>query len=136
MYDNGVRHVYVALESEAEVAALRPDWGALAESDLVAALVGVNAFAGAGSRWKTRMFSPVDGVGEDAATGSAAGPLACHLARHGRSSLGRAARDLAGRRDRPAVDALRDRLGSDATIERVEVGGTAVVVARGEFRIP
>ena len=38
---------------------------------------------GSGSRWKTRMFSPVDGVGEDAATGSAAGPLACHLARHG-----------------------------------------------------
>ena len=29
------------------------------------------------------MFSPLDGVGEDAATGSAAGPLACHLGRHG-----------------------------------------------------
>ncbi len=29
------------------------------------------------------MFSPFEGMGEDAATGSAAGPLACHLARHG-----------------------------------------------------
>ena len=38
--------------------------------------------------WKMRMFSPLDGVGEDAATGSAAGPLACHLGRHGARAVG------------------------------------------------
>ncbi len=43
----------------------------------------MNVFAGSGTQWKLRMFSPVDGVGEDAATGSACGPLACHLCRHG-----------------------------------------------------
>jgi hypothetical protein len=46
-------------------------------------------FAGDGDRWKTRMFAPADGVPEDPATGSAAGPLACHLARHGRIDFGR-----------------------------------------------
>ncbi len=136
VYDNGVRHVYVALESEAEVAALRPDWGALAESDLVAALVGVNAFAGSGSRWKTRMFSPVDGVGEDAATGSAAGPLACHLARHGIVLWGEQLEISQGAEIGRPSTLYATAWGSDATIERVEVGGTAVVVARGEFRIP
>ena len=34
------------------------------------------------------MFAPGDGVPEDPATGSAAGPLALHLARHGRIAFG------------------------------------------------
>ena len=37
---------------------------------------------------KTRMFGPALGVSEDPATGSAAGPLALHLARHGRTAFG------------------------------------------------
>ena len=69
----------MALPSKEDVAALKPDLNALAELDLVGAL----ACAGSGTSWKVRMFSPLDGVGEDAATGSAAGPLACHLGRHG-----------------------------------------------------
>ena len=63
-------------------------------------------FAGSG---ETVDGAHVLGGGEDPATGSAAGPLACHLARHGRIALGRRDHDLAGRRDRPAVDALRAR---------------------------
>src|SRR6266536_5089100 len=46
VYDNGVRHVYVALGSDEEVASLRPDLGALA--DLPAAL-GTSCFAGSGA---------------------------------------------------------------------------------------
>ena len=34
------------------------------------------------------MFAPAHGVAEDPATGSAAGPLAVHLARHGRIAFG------------------------------------------------
>ena len=34
------------------------------------------------------MFAPADGVPEDPATGSAAGPLALHLARHDRIAWG------------------------------------------------
>src|SRR6185437_9952064 len=49
---------------------------------------GINCFAGAGGRWKTRMFAPGLGVAEDPATGSAAGPIAYHLVRHGRIGFG------------------------------------------------
>src|SRR5205814_2087510 len=79
LYDNGMRHVYVSLRSEEEVARLRPD---LERLDLPPDL-GINCFAGSGTGWKTRMFAPGGGIAEDPATGSAAGPLALHLARHG-----------------------------------------------------
>jgi trans-2,3-dihydro-3-hydroxyanthranilate isomerase len=85
VYDNGLHHVYVTLGSEEEVAALKPDLGRLADDD---ELLGVNTIAGSGDRWKTRMFVPGGAIAEDPATGSAAGPLALHLARHGRIAFG------------------------------------------------
>jgi trans-2,3-dihydro-3-hydroxyanthranilate isomerase len=132
LYDNGLPHVYVVLGSEEEVARLRPDFGALAE---LPAALGVNCFAGAGKRWKTRMFAPAGGVAEDPATGSAAGPLALHLARHGRIAFGDEIEISQGAEvGRPST--LYARVdGSADSVERVEVGGSAVVVARGEFRL-
>lgn len=132
VYDNGVRHVYVALGSEAEVAGLAPDWSALSGQDVL----GVNVFAAAGDRWKLRMFSAFQGMGEDAATGSAAGPLACHLARHGLVEWGEPIEISQGAEiGRPStLHAVAQ--GSADGIESVEVGGSAVVVARGEFRLP
>jgi trans-2,3-dihydro-3-hydroxyanthranilate isomerase len=130
-YDNGVKHVYIALPSEDDVRALRPDMDVLATEDVV----GVNCFAGAGTRWKTRMFSPADGVGEDAATGSAAGPLACHLARHGLVEWGTEIEISQGAEiGRPSTLYARAD-GGGGLIDSVEVGGSAVVVARGEFRL-
>jgi trans-2,3-dihydro-3-hydroxyanthranilate isomerase len=132
VYDNGVRHAYVVLPSKEEVARLRPDSNALMELDLVGAL----AAAGEGTSWKVRMFSPLDGVGEDAATGSAAGPLACHLGRHGVVPWGEEIRIVQGTEiGRPSTLYAR-ATGAGETIESVEVGGSAVTVARGEFRIP
>jgi trans-2,3-dihydro-3-hydroxyanthranilate isomerase len=132
LYDNGIGHVYVALPSEEAVAALRPDLEALAELN---GIVGANCFAGEGRRWKTRMFAPADGVPEDPATGSAAGPLACHLARHGRIPFGEEIEIAQGAElGRPSTLFARVE-GSAERIEKVEVGGSAVVVARGEFRL-
>jgi trans-2,3-dihydro-3-hydroxyanthranilate isomerase len=129
-YKNGPLHVYVELESEAEVAALRPDFAALA----ALADVGANCFAGSGKRWKTRMFAPAHGVNEDAATGSAAGPLALHLARHGRIAFGDEIEIRQGAEiGRPSL--LRAKVtGSGERVETVEVAGSAVIVARGEFQ--
>ena len=132
VYDNGVRHAYVTLPSKEDVAALKPDSNALAELELVGAL----ACAGSGTSWKVRMFSPLDGVGEDAATGSAAGPLACHLARHGVVAWGEQITIEQGTEiGRPSTLYAR-ATGSGDAIESVEVGGSAVTVARGEFRVP
>jgi trans-2,3-dihydro-3-hydroxyanthranilate isomerase len=131
LYDNGVRHVYVTLASRDAVAALRPDFGALLELGTIC----VNCFAGEGERWKTRMFAPSAGVQEDPATGSAAGPLALHLARHGRVAWGDEIQIEQGAEiARPSL--LHARVdGSADDVESVQVGGSAVVVARGEFRL-
>jgi trans-2,3-dihydro-3-hydroxyanthranilate isomerase len=131
VYDNGVRHVFVGLASEEAVAAVDPDLRALSRFDAL----GFSCFAGSGDRWKTRMFAPGPGVPEDPATGSAAGPLAVHLARHGRIAWGDEIVISQGVEvGRPSTLYAR-AMGSEEQIERVEVGGAAVVVARGEFRL-
>jgi trans-2,3-dihydro-3-hydroxyanthranilate isomerase len=131
LYDNGIEHVYVCLGSREEVAALAPDLQRLASI----APYGINCFAGEGTRWKTRMFHPAFGVAEDPATGSAAGPLALHLARHGRIAFGDEIEIEQGVEiARPSK--LYARVdGTSDTVERIEVGGSAVIVARGEFGI-
>ena len=132
VYDNGVRHAYVVLPSKEDVAVLTPDMNALMELDLVGAL----AAAGNGTDWKMRMFSPLDGVGEDAATGSAAGPLACHLGRHGVVPWGDEIEVEQGTEIGRRSTLYARASGSGDTIEKVEVGGSAVTVARGEFKVP
>jgi trans-2,3-dihydro-3-hydroxyanthranilate isomerase len=128
-YRNGPLHAYVALASEPAVAALEPDLGALAKlPDL-----GVSCFAGSGSHWKTRMFAPAHGVAEDPATGSAAGPLALHLVRHGRIAFGQEIEIRQGAEiGRPSTLYARVE-GQGDRIDRIEVAGSAVVVARGHL---
>jgi trans-2,3-dihydro-3-hydroxyanthranilate isomerase len=131
-YPNGPLHVYVELDSGDAVSRLKPDFAALAELGGV----GANCFAGWGADWKTRMFAPGAGVLEDPATGSAAGPLAIHLARHGRIGFGQEIEIRQGAElGRPSI--LYARVyGSAEKIDRVEVGGSAVIVAEGQFRLP
>jgi trans-2,3-dihydro-3-hydroxyanthranilate isomerase len=132
VYDNGARHAFAVLPAPGDVARLSPDWSALAGHELTGAI----ACAGSGAGWKLRMFSPIGGMGEDAATGSAAGPLACHLARHGVVPWGTEIEIEQGTEigRRSSLFARAD--GSGQEIESVVVGGSAVIVARGEFRIP
>ena len=127
LYRQGPGHVYVELASPEAVAALRPDFAAL----LGLSPYGTACFARDGERWKARVFVPAHGVGEDPATGSAAGPLALHLARHGRIGL-----------DDEIEIRQGEEIGRPSTLyavarseEEAEVGGSAVVVARGEFRL-
>lgn len=132
LYDNGLRFVYVALSTEADVASLKPNLERLGE---LPAVLGFNCFAGSGSAWKTRMFAPGGGVPEDPATGSAAGPLAVHLARHGRIAFGDEIEISQGAEiGRPSKLYARVE-GSADKIGKVEVGGSAAVVARGAFRL-
>jgi trans-2,3-dihydro-3-hydroxyanthranilate isomerase len=130
LYHLGPTHVFLELGSEEEVASLTPDFGALARFE-----AGINCFAGSGTHWKTRMFAPSDGVSEDPATGSAAGPLAIHLARHGRIGFGDEIEISQGAELKRPSKLFARVDGSAERIERVEVGGSAVIVARGEFRL-
>jgi trans-2,3-dihydro-3-hydroxyanthranilate isomerase len=128
-YRNGPRHVYVELASEQAVASLQPDMGALAKLPGI----GVACFAGAGSSWKSRNFAPALGVPEDPATGSAAGPLAVHLARHGRISFGQEIKISQGAEIGRPSQLYARATGTADRIDSVEVAGAAVVVARGEL---
>ena len=136
LYDNGMSHLYVKLPSEDAVAALDPDPRALAGAMRPSTgppVGGVNCFAGAGSRWKTRMFAPAGGVVEDAATGSAAGPLAAHLLRHGLIASGNLIEISQGAEiGRPSTLFARVS-GTSSHVERIEVGGSAITVAHGQF---
>jgi trans-2,3-dihydro-3-hydroxyanthranilate isomerase len=129
LYDNGLPHVFVALASEDDVAALLPNFQELADFGPF----GINCFAGEGLRWKTRVFVPAFGVSEDPATGSAAGPLALHLARHGRIAFGDEIEIVQGVEIGRHSTLFARVEGSADAVERIEVGGSAVVVARGEF---
>jgi trans-2,3-dihydro-3-hydroxyanthranilate isomerase len=98
-------------------------------------LLGANCIAGSGRRWKTRMFAPGDGVPEDPATGSAAGPLAVHVVRHGLVQPGVEIEITQGVEIGRPSTLYATAFGTPERVERVEVAGSAVVVARGEFRL-
>ena len=127
LYRQGPNHVLVELASPEAVAALQPDMGAL----LALSPYGTDCFARDGDRWKSRVFVPAHGVPEDPATGSAAGPLALHLARHGRIEFG----DEIEIRQGVEIGRPSTLYAVARSPEEIEVGGSAVIVARGEFRL-
>ena len=131
-YHLGPSHIFIELESPEAVAALEPDFAALAR----ACNAGVDCFARTADGWKSRVFVPAHGVNEDPATGSAAGPLAIHLARHGRIAFGDEIEITQGVEIMRASKLYAVAHGSGDQIDRVRVGGSAVVVARGEFNLP
>jgi trans-2,3-dihydro-3-hydroxyanthranilate isomerase len=131
LYHQGPGFAYFELESKDALAALSPDFAALGRiTDY-----GISCFAGSGASWKTRMFAPASVVPEDPATGSAAGPLCMHLARHGRVGFAEEIEISQGDEvGRPSKLYARVA-GTAEQVERIEVGGSAVIVARGEFKL-
>jgi trans-2,3-dihydro-3-hydroxyanthranilate isomerase len=131
-YVNGPSHLYVVLSSIEEVVALRPDIGRLAAA---APSSTVSCVAGEASNWKSRVFAPGVGVSEDPATGSAAGPLAVHLCRHGLVPWGTEITITQGVELQRASTLYARATGSDSLVESVEVSGDTVIVGRGTFHI-
>jgi trans-2,3-dihydro-3-hydroxyanthranilate isomerase len=130
-YANGPRHISFRLDSEQAVAELDPDLARLKKLGAC----GFSTFAGEGAQWKTRMFGPGLGVAEDPATGSAAGPLGVHLLRHGLIESGQEIELTQGVEiDRPSKLYVKVT-GTPDEIERVEVGGEAVIVANGDLKL-
>jgi trans-2,3-dihydro-3-hydroxyanthranilate isomerase len=129
LYRNGPRHVFVGLPDVAALSALKPDLRILATLPDMAA----NCFALADGHWRMRMFSPAYGVAEDAATGSAAGPLAWHLIRHGQAGFGQTIEIWQGvEMGRRSIMSARVD-GTPSGIEAIHVSGSATIVARGEL---
>ncbi|MGW6742541.1 PhzF family phenazine biosynthesis protein [Streptomyces sp. NPDC055025] len=131
IYRNGPRHVFVGLEDVEALSALDPDHRALARFPDMA----TNCFAASGANWRSRMFSPAYGVVEDAATGSAAGPLAVHLVRHGLVEWGRRIEILQGVEISRPSRMLARADGTPEQVISVEVGGSGAVFAHGTAQV-
>ncbi|MBU2849943.1 PhzF family phenazine biosynthesis protein [Acidithiobacillus ferrivorans] len=131
MYDVGPRHVFVGVEDVAILSKIRPDLKKLTNFENMAALCFSPDGAGG---WRTRMFSPAYGVAEDAATGSAAGPLALHLSRHGWARFGETIKITQGvEMGRPSRMVASASMDSDKP--RLKAGGYAFQVATGQYFI-
>lgn len=129
VYRNGPRHVFVGLPSVAALSSIQPDLKILAQLQNVA----VNCFAKYNEAWRMRMFSPAYGVVEDAATGSAAGPLALHLARYNFINFGQWIEIHQGVEMGKHSIMRAQIIGTEQKVIAVNVAGSAVIVARGEF---
>ncbi len=81
--NTGNAFLMLPMADAAELAALRPDFGAVSALCDTLGLVGYYPFArdaqDSGRQAITRMFAPLYDIDEEAATGTAAGPLACFL---------------------------------------------------------
>lgn len=78
----------------------------------------------------TRFFNPTEGIGEDPATGTAAGPLACYLAKYGKIATEATVLIEQGyAQDRPSH--IEVRLNGD----NVRIYGAGVTVAEGMLRL-
>jgi trans-2,3-dihydro-3-hydroxyanthranilate isomerase len=139
IYRNGPTHVMVGLADAEQLSALDPDMSALAKLGPIGIVCFAAADPGAGpgehARVNCRMFSPGTGISEDPATGSAAGPLGLHLVRHGWCTPGQTLTLTQGvEMQRPSELTVRIE-GSGEHPTRIAVGGSAVVVAQGHFRL-
>jgi PhzF family phenazine biosynthesis protein len=138
------RHLYVAISKRTDLWSLAPRWDALTTEGERHGIRGFYAFtrdaAEPGNISHGRYFAPSFGVREDPVTGSASGPLAEYLARHGVLALpadGGSVRSRAEQGDvmgKPGRVELEVR-GAAGTVESVRVGGTAVTVLEGTLRV-
>jgi len=140
----GVPYLIVPLESRAAVDAARLEAAAYETLVTETALgqVAIYLFTterarGDSATAYSRMFAPSIGIGEDPATGSAAGPLGCYLVAHSVIDSANAATimNLQGvRMGRPSV--IHMAIASDGqAITRVRVGGEAVLAGEGTLYV-
>ena len=130
LYDNGATaHRRDARLDEDEVAACAPDGAAIA----ALAVTGVNCFAGARRAGGEAACSGSERRGPGDRLGRR--PARLPPRRHGLVAWGEEIVISQGVEIGPPVDAPRARRGRRRPDRRVEVGGAAVIVARGEFRL-
>ena len=135
IYDNGPRHIVVVLDDLVTLGALNPEMTALAALGPQGVAVIAPGPDGRADQVRSRNFCPGLGVPEDPATGSAAGPVAVHLLRHGRLGSGQALEILQGVEMGRPSRLVAIAHGEAERIDGVRVAGAAVRVAGGHYRL-
>ena len=123
----GIFHLMVPAARREAVANARPDLGAVGDVLHKAGGDAFYLFAADEDGAKARLFDATHGIGEDPATGSAAGPLGCFLVHHGARSPGRSPgrRHVAAQGERRAV--VRQRCAGRRDLERRELAPRPIV---------
>jgi trans-2,3-dihydro-3-hydroxyanthranilate isomerase len=141
----GLPFLFVPLATRRAVDAIAVDRAALARACAASGLPELPVFVFTmepGTDEATvysRMFAPGFGIAEDPATGGASGPLGCYLVRYGLVAAGKADAivSLQGvRMGRPSRIHIAIAAGAGGEIERVQVGGRAVLVGQGSLEAP
>jgi trans-2,3-dihydro-3-hydroxyanthranilate isomerase len=133
-YHNGVPHLYLMLPNIADVLAIQPSYSALRE---VCAGARINCFAGEGSTYTSRMFSPFElAMPEDPACGSAAGPLAAHLVLNGVITSGQEITIFQGEKVGRPSTLFASATGEGKELHRIRVGGSCYPIGQGNLCIP
>jgi trans-2,3-dihydro-3-hydroxyanthranilate isomerase len=130
----GNPQIIVPLRSLAAVTAARPDHAQIESMVDRYGSDSVYLFHAEGRHARARLFMPSPLLPEDAATGSAAGPLGAYLAEHGRLEPGRLTISQGVEMGRPSTILVDVGEGSDGWV--VEVSGGVRIIARGEFDLP
>lgn len=131
----GLPHTIVPVRDLDALRRARPDTPLVAEAIGTAGGESCYLFALTGDGVTARMFDAELGIGEDPATGSAAGPLGAYLSRHGvRGMPGRMILVRQGEQvGRPSELHVEAR--SEGDTFRVRVGGGVHPVGRGVFEL-
>jgi trans-2,3-dihydro-3-hydroxyanthranilate isomerase len=127
----GAPYLIVPAADEDAVGRARPDSPGLARLLDESSAEGCYLFAIGEEGAKARMFD--SDVGEDAATGSAAGPLGAYLAEYGAFRGGPLRVSQGDELGRPSTLVVETRREHDAWL--VHVSGGVVIVGRGEFDV-
>lgn len=136
MISTGLPDIMMPVRSEKDLAAIAPDFPALSKLSEKYEVVGVHAFtvnAGDGAV-HCRNFAPLYDIDEEAATGTSNGALTYYLYKNGLLKEGAENLFIQGEAmDRPSK--IRSRLTAEAAGVTVQVGGTAVILAKGEINL-
>jgi trans-2,3-dihydro-3-hydroxyanthranilate isomerase len=131
----GIKALAVPIVSLEALSRCRINSSLLSEVYLARSTIGCYAFTfetiEKDSRVHARFFAPDDGIAEDAATGSAAGSLSGYLIYHGAIDTNKFTIEQGDFMNRPSR-IFAEVSGEKGTVEKVKIGGSSVVVAKGE----
>jgi trans-2,3-dihydro-3-hydroxyanthranilate isomerase len=131
----GIRALDVPLVSLEALSRCRINSSLLSEIYLARKAVGCYAFTfetkEEKSRVHARFFAPDDNIPEDAATGSAAGSLSGYLTYHGAIDAKKFTIEQGDFMKRPSR-IFAEVVGEKGKVEKVKIGGSSIVVAKGE----
>lgn len=131
----GIKALDIPINSLDALSRCRINSSLLSEVYLAHGAVGCYAFTfetiEENSRVHARFFAPADGIPEDPATGSAAGSLSGYLTYHGALDTNKFTIEQGDFMKRPSR-IFAEIVGEKGKVETVRIGGSSVIVAKGE----